>query len=78
MKINILEHKASELFFSMLNFGDVFRYSRDDNDFVCMKVQIAQGPKTVGYLRFDTNVVYVPATDFIVIVPKDVKMGVEW
>lgn len=78
MKIHVLEHKASELFFSMLNFGDVFRYSRDDNDFVCMKVQIAQGPKMVGYLRFDTNVVYVPDTDFKVIVPKDCEMGVMW
>lgn len=78
MKIHVLERKASELFFSMLNFGDVFRYPGDDNNFVCMKVQIAQGPKLVGYLRFDTNVVYVPATDFKVIVPKDCKMGVEW
>lgn len=78
MKIHIREHEAPEMFFSMLNFGDVFRYSRDDKDYVCMKVQIAQGPKVVGYVRFDTNTVYVPAADFKVIVPKDCEMGVEW
>lgn len=26
MKIHIREHEAPEMFFSMLNFGDVFRY----------------------------------------------------
>lgn len=78
MKIHIREHEAQEMFFSMLNFGDVFRYFRDDKDYVCMKIQIAQGPKMVGYVRFDTNTVYVPATDFKVIVPKDCEMGVEW
>lgn len=49
MKIHIREHEAPEMFFSMLNFGDVFRYPRDDKDCVCMKVQIAQGPKN-GWL----------------------------
>lgn len=78
MKIHVLEHEASEMFFSMLNFGDVFRYPRDDKAYVCMKVQIAQGPKAVGYVRFDNNVVYVPATDFKVLVPKNCKMEVEW
>ena len=29
MKIHIREHEAPEMFFSMLNFGDVFRYPRD-------------------------------------------------
>ncbi len=62
----------------MLNFGDVFGFSREGNEEICMKVQIAQGPKTVGYVRLDTNVVYVPATDFKVILPKDCEMGVEW
>lgn len=78
MKIHIREHEVPEMFFSMLNFGDVFRYTRDDKDYACMKVQIMQGPKMVGYVRFDTNTVYVPATDFKVIVPKDCEMGVEW
>lgn len=78
MKIHVLEHRAPEMYFSMLNFGDVFRYTREGNDILCMKVQIAQGPKMVGYVRFDTNVVYVPDTDFKVFVPKVCKMGVEW
>lgn len=78
MKIHVLEHRASEMYFSMLNFGDVFRYTREGNDILCMKVQIAQRPEMVGYVRFDTNVVYVPVTDFKVFVPKDCEMGVKW
>lgn len=78
MKIKVLEHTAPEMFFSMLDFGDTFRYPRDDKDYLCMKVQLTQGPKAVGYVRFDNNTVYVPCADFKVIVPKDCEMGVEW
>lgn len=81
MRIKVLQHQRQELFFSMLNFGDVYTPYNSDKDTLYMKVRVPNGenmPFLVGFIQIDTGILYYPNTDFRVKIPRDVEMGVEW